>query len=69
MSYVNQSVKEEEINESFVTLKAPRTVIGAHGNGSLFLIQVHKHQLVGVVNDVLSWVLLGGRYRRPKGRT
>jgi N-acetylglucosamine-1-phosphodiester alpha-N-acetylglucosaminidase len=40
MSYVNQSVKEEEINESFVTLKAPRTVIGAHGNGSLFLVQV-----------------------------
>ena len=65
---MDQSVKEEEINEGFVTLKAPRTVIGAHGNGSLFLVQVYK-QLVGVVNVVLSWVLLGGRYRIPKGRT
>ena len=41
VSYVNQSVKEEEINESFVTLKAPRTVIGSHSNGSLFLVQVY----------------------------
>lgn len=39
-SYVNESVKEEEINESFVVLKAPRTVIAAHSNGSLYLVQV-----------------------------
>ena len=37
---MNESVEEEKINESFVTLKAPRTVIGVHGNGSLYLVQV-----------------------------
>ena len=43
---MNQSVKEEEINESFVILKAPRTVIGAHGNGSLFLVQVYIYTII-----------------------
>ena len=38
---MNESVEEEKINESFVTLKAPRTVIGVHGNGSLSLVQVY----------------------------
>ena len=42
-SYVNESAREEDINDSFVNLKAPRTVIGAHGNGSLFLIQVYTN--------------------------
>lgn len=39
-SYVNESAKEEDINEDFVTLKAPRTVITTHSNGSLYLVQV-----------------------------
>lgn len=49
-SYVNESVKEEEINESFVTLKAPRTVIAAYSNGSLYLVQVDgiEHEKIGL---------------------
>ena len=39
-SYVNESVKQEKINDGFVLLKAPPTAISVHQNGSLYLVQV-----------------------------
>ena len=38
--YVNESMKIEDLPESFVTEKAPRTVIALDSNGTLSLIQV-----------------------------
>ena len=38
--YVNESMKIEDLPESFVSEKAPRTVIALDTNGTLSLIQV-----------------------------
>lgn len=59
-SYVNESVKEEEINKRFVTLKAPRTVIAVHSNGSLYLVQVDgiEYDKVGLDLYEMADVLL-----------
>ena len=65
---MNESVKIEEINESFVVLKAPRTVIAVHSNGSLYLVQVgvaiccHGYLCVGVASCHL-WVWLASYSR------
>ena len=46
--YVNQSLRAENISETFALLEAPRTTIGAHSNGSLYLVQV-RHSDPGSV--------------------
>ena len=45
--YVNESMKIEDLPESFVSEKAPRTVVALDTNGTLSLIQVTHSTVTG----------------------